>query len=293
MNQFVCFGEVLWDVFKTHKTIGGAPLNVANRLAAFGNTVSLISAVGNDALGQEILHYLKNQSLDVSTINNLQDYDTGKVSVSLNKKGAASYEIEYPKAWDKIPFAPVAAEKVKHSKAFIYGSLATRDEVSKTTLYSYLKVAPFKVFDVNVRKPFYHLKTLESLLQQADFIKFNDEELHEIAADLQSPYHNLEQNIHFIASKTKTSIICVTKGEHGAVLLWNSKLYYNSGFAIKVKDTVGAGDSFLAALLHQLMAEAAPQYALDFACAVGALVAREVGANPIITTETIARFLQP
>lgn len=292
MNKFVSFGEVLWDVFPSQKKIGGAPLNVTSRLQSFSNDVTLISAIGNDVLGKPILDYLDKQHISTDNIQILDDFETGKVAVTLNKKGAASYTIEYPKAWDKIKLTTKALEVVKHSNAFVFGSLAARDQVSKNTLNQLLEVASYKIFDVNIRKPFYDIATLLQLMKKADFIKFNDEELYEIGADLGSPYHNLEQNLHFIASTTKTKTICVTKGEHGAVLLFEGNLYYNSGFLIKVVDTVGSGDSFLASLIHKLLTKENPQKALNFACAVGALVAKNAGANPMITEEEISNFLK-
>lgn len=291
MNKFVCFGEVLWDVFPNEKKIGGAPLNVASRLNSFSNEVTMISAIGKDELGKLIIDYLETQHLSTANIQVLNDFETGKVSVTLNKKGAASYVIEHPKAWDKIQFTTEALEKVKNSDAFVFGSLVTRDVISRETLYQYLKAASYKIFDVNIRKPFYDIKTLSDLMLKADFIKFNDEELYEIAEDLGSPYNNLEQNLHFMSSKTATKRICVTKGEHGAVLLFNDKLYYNSGYLVDVVDTVGSGDSFLATLIHNLTANVTPQKALDLACAVGALVASNKGANAIITKESIDSFM--
>jgi fructokinase len=106
-----------------------------------------------------------------------------------------------------------------------------------------------------------------------------------------SPFHSLDQNIHFIAEKTNTKQICVTKGSHGAVLYSNKKLFYNSGFKVKVADTVGSGDSFLAGLLYQLFTGKTPQNAIDFACALGALVAQNEGANPKIPMEEITTFM--
>lgn len=110
---------------------------------------------------------------------------------------------------------------------------------------------------------------------------------------LGSPYNSLEQNLNFIAKNTPAKTICVTKGPHGAVLLKDEKLYYNSGFKIKVKDTVGAGDSFLASLIAKLLKKEDPQKALNHACAVGALVAGREGANPVLTKEEIQEFMFP
>jgi fructokinase len=290
MSKIVCFGEVLWDVFPTHKKIGGAPLNVATRSKSFNNEVAIISAVGNDELGKLILEYLQENQINKEYVQISSNFETGSVTVTLNEKGAASYKIDHPKAWDKIQFTKSASDVVKHSDAFVFGSLITRDEVSKNTLYQLLEFGNYNVFDVNLRKPFYDKIVLVELMQKADFIKFNDEELYEIAAFLGSKFNNLEQNMHFISEKTKTKHICVTKGEHGAVLLYDNKLFYNSGYKIKVADTVGSGDSFLGSLISILIKGENPQKAIDFACAVGALVAQNNGANPLISEKEVADF---
>jgi len=292
MSKIVCFGEVLWDVFPNHKKIGGAPLNVATRLQSFKNDVAMISAIGNDSLGELILEYLKEHHINSSEIQVLDHFETGEVAVTLNDKGAASYKIVHPKAWDKIQFTEKASAVVKNADAFVFGSLITRDEVSKNTLYKFLELPNYKVFDVNLRKPFYEKKILIELMQKANFIKFNDEEIYEIAAFLNSPYKNLEQNIHFLSKETNTKHICVTKGEHGAVLLYDNKMFYNSGYQIKVADTVGSGDSFLATLISDLLQKENPQKAIDKACAVGALVAQKEGANPFISDKEILDFMK-
>ncbi|RCS27549.1 carbohydrate kinase [Polaribacter sp. WD7] len=291
MHKFVCFGEVLFDVFPDEKKIGGAPLNVACRLQQLENEVALISAVGDDKNGQDILSYLKKEGVQTEEISILENQKTGEVEVSLNTKGNASYTIPHPSAWDKIPITSTSKIKVAQANAFVFGSLSTRDDVSKETLYKLLEYASYPVFDVNLRAPFYTKDILIHLMNKAKFIKFNDEELYEIAGFLDSPYHNLEQNILFISHKTSTKHICVTKGEHGGVLLFNEKLYYNSGYKIKVKDTVGAGDSFLATLLSFLLQHKNPQKAIDFACAVGAMVAANSGANPKILSNQIESFV--
>lgn len=290
MSKIVCFGEVLWDVFPTHKKIGGAPLNVAIRLKSFNNQVAMISAVGNDDLAKPILETMTNLEIDSDAVSVLDNYSTGEVTVTLNEKGAATYKIVHPKAWDKIPFTKASEILVKNCDAFVFGSLITRDDVSKNTLHQLLAFAKYAVFDVNLRAPFYTKEVLVDLMKKASFIKFNDDELYEVSGFLGSTFSNLEQNIHFISEKTKTKHICVTKGEHGAVLLYDNELFYNSGYKIKVKDTVGSGDSFLASLLSKLINGSTPQRAIDFACAVGALVAKSEGANPIITEKEIADF---
>ncbi|WP_339917723.1 carbohydrate kinase [Yeosuana marina] len=293
MTKITCFGEVLWDVFPTHKKIGGAPLNVATRLKSFDNEVSMISRIGDDKKGNKIIDFFYKHQVNTDGIQLDYTYKTGKVKVMLNEKGSASYDIKYPSAWDKIELTDVAKSIVKSSDAFVFGSLVARDDKSRETLYNLLPSAKYKIFDVNLREPYYTQEVLIHLMNQADFIKFNDEEILEIANYLDSKSQSLEQNIRFISEKTNTKSICVTKGSHGAVLFHNDTFYNNSGYQVVVKDTVGAGDSFLASLTDKLLKNASPQEAVNFACAVGALVASCEGANPIITDAQIKNLMNP
>ena len=287
----VCFGEVLWDVFPSHKKIGGAPLNVALRMKALGVDSNIISRVGSDEDGAEILSYINNQNVSSDSIQVGEDYKTGVVNVMINEKGNASYDILYPSSWDKITLTKEMIEKVSESDVFIFGSLICRDEISRSTLYALLDKAKYKVFDANLRAPYYTTEVLLELMSKADFIKLNDEELWEISRKLESPYNSFEQNIKFIAEKTNTKQVCVTKGAFGAVLYTNDKFYYNSGYFIKVVDTVGAGDSFLATLIVRLLKGKSPQKSLNYACAIGALVAGQEGANPKISDMEIRKYM--
>ncbi len=291
MKNIVCYGEVLWDVFPTHKKIGGAPLNVALRLQSLGNSVSVISSIGDDKKGSEIKEYTVEQGVNADHIQVHKELKTGKVKVMLNQKGSASYDIMYPRAWDKIQLTEENEKLTENADAFIYGSLAARDETSRHTLYELLKIASYKIFDVNLREPYYTKEVLIHLMEQADFIKFNDDEIFEIGELLDSKTHSLEQNIKFIADFTDTKTICVTKGRHGAILYYNDSFYYNSGYQVEVVDTVGAGDSFLATLISKLLKENLPQEAINYACAVGALVASSEGANPQIIEQDIIDFM--
>ena len=291
MKNIVCFGEVLWDVFPTHKKIGGAPLNVALRLQSLDNSVSVISSIGDDKKGREIKEYTVEKGVNAAHIQVHKELKTGKVKVMLNQKGSASYDIMYPRAWDKIQLTEENEKLTEKADAFIYGSLAARDETTRHTLYELLKIASYKIFDVNLREPYYTKEVLTHLMEQADFIKFNDDEIFEIGELLNSKTHSLEQNIKFIADFTDTPTICVTKGRHGAILYVDNTFYYNSGYQVEVVDTVGAGDSFLATLISKLLKENQPQEAINYACAVGALVASSEGANPQIKQQDIIDFM--
>lgn len=289
----VSFGEILYDIFPNSEKIGGAPLNVASRLSANGIDTTMISSVGQDEKGKNLLEYLKSRKIDHSLVAETPDFPTGVVNVELDKNGSASYTIEYPVAWDKIDISENMIEKVNTSDAFIFGSLVCRDQKSRETLNELLQYAKFSIFDINLRPPHYKKEVLEDLILKADFIKFNDDELYEIAAMFDSPFHSLEQNLSYMAKITNAKTICVTKGSHGAVLFTEGKLYYNSGYKIKVADTVGAGDSFLGSLISKLLQKEAPQKALNYACAIGALVASKEGANPKFSAEEIENFMFP
>ena len=283
----VAYGEVLWDVFANEKKIGGAPLNVALRMKTFGCEVAMISCVGNDEDGEAIINHVKSLGIDTSGVAQTENFATGLVNVTLNERGSASYEISYPSAWDKIVLNDFGKQITADADVLIYGSLVCRDEVSKRSLKELLKTQAYKVFDVNLRKPHYSYEMLEELMHSADFIKFNDEELLEITAAMNSPFTSLKENMNFIAEKTKVTDMCVTRGKHGALLMWKGQLYENGGYPVEVADTVGAGDSFLAALITSVLTGKNPQTAIDFACAIGALVAEAPGANPEISNSKI------
>lgn len=292
MKQIVCYGEVLWDTFPGGKKLGGAPLNVALRAQSLGNKTTVISSIGKDAIGDEILDEINSYSSSTKHIQTSQNFSTSKVLVSLDKNGSASYEIEMPCAWDDIILLDQDIEIVKTSDAFIYGSLIARSKTSRETLFALLEKAKYKVFDVNLRAPHYTQETLVRFMDVADFIKFNDDEIVEICANMGFTDEKLENCINFIADKTNTKQVCVTLGGDGAVLFSDNQFVYSKGFKVKVADTVGAGDSFLATLISKLLQNIEAQEAITYACAVGALVASKSGANAEVSIQEIENTMQ-
>ena len=282
MTKIVCFGEVLWDVFPTHKTIGGAPLNVALRLKSFQNDISLISCLGDDTSGKELKLELEKFSISYY-LQTDKEYKTSTVAISLDKNGSASYLIHKPCAWDNIQVNNELKSLVKNSDAFIFGSLVARSNTSRNTLITLLDISKFSVFDVNLRSPHYQISSIQVLMNAANFIKFNDDELTEISKGLGIQGASIEQTIVSVATKTNTASICVTLGEKGAILFYDQRFFYSKGYQVEVADTVGSGDSFLATLIDALLKDEDPQLAIDKSCAVGALVAKNKGANPMIS----------
>ncbi len=290
-SYFVSFGEVLWDVLPTVSIAGGAPMNVAIRLQSLGMTTKIISSIGNDTAGKALCKILQERNMDLSLIQEDSQLPTGKVLVSLDANGIASYDIVNPSAWDNIVLNAASIEAVKNAKAFLFGSLACRNKQSKETLLSLLEIATYRIFDVNLRPPFYDFQFIDLLLQQANFIKLNDEELQIINKAIGLNNGTIEDQLLFIASKYPADTICVTRGNDGAILYANHTLYSHPGYRVHVADTIGAGDSFLAALITQIFKNGPSELALAYACAMGALVASKSGANPIISRYEIDKIM--
>lgn len=279
-NRIVCFGEVLFDVFPTGRRIGGAPLNVAFRLSSFGNTVDLISRIGDDSLCNEVLKFLHTHDISSKNIQIDSEYKTGEVTVTIDPQGNASYEILAPVAWDFIEVNQHALEAVRKSDAFIFGSLACRNEISKSSLLHLLGESRYKIFDINLRAPHYDFELLKILMLQSDFIKFNDDELLLVCENLGKKTTKIKEAISYVSKVTSTSTICVTRGKKGAILWLNNSFYKHKGYQAKVANTVGAGDSFLATLVDQLLKKKEPNKALDFACKIGSEVVKYEEATP-------------
>ncbi|PQB03926.1 carbohydrate kinase family protein [Aureitalea marina] len=290
-SRIFCFGEVLWDVFPDNSRIGGAPLNVATKLATFGHQVFMVSAVGRDKEGDEILEFLEERNVISKFVKTHPELSTGKVLVQLDEEGKASYQIVHPVAWDDITVNKIDMEEMGHIDLLVFGSLACRDKRSRRGLQLLMEQAEFKVLDINLRAPHYQYELLIDMMQKADFVKFNDEEIIEISRELgrTGDFENLAREL---ARQFQIDAVCVTLGEDGAILLYQGKYFHHPGFKVQVRDTVGAGDSFLATILNELLSGNDPKSALTKACAMGAMVASKDGANPEILSTELFNFLQ-
>ena len=305
--KIASYGEILWDVFPDEKRLGGAPLNVALRLHSFGVDVSMISSLGNDALGKEALALIKEKGLDTALIQR-NDKATGQVKVTLDKAGSASYEIAQDTAWDAIAWNEKNAEAVTAADALIIGSLAFRESgnildaldedstmaetaVNLEAIEVLAERSKFTVFDLNLRAPHYDLEIVAGLMEAADMIKLNDEELELIVMAMGIEGDTLEDELKMLSAMTETPTVCVTLGSEGAMLYHKGGIHTQVGFPAKVVDTVGAGDSFLATLVFGLLSGETAEDALEVACAVGSLVAGKAGANPVVTNDEINNLL--
>lgn len=283
MNQptsnIVCFGEILWDLLPSGKVAGGAPMNVAFHANQLGIAAQMISKIGKDDLGKDLIDFLNQKGVDTTLVQTDDNYPTGTVKVTLDAKGSPSYEIVAPVAWDFIHANTANKTAVQSADAFVFGSLAARNETSRNTLLELLKLAKLKVFDVNLRSPFYTKPLLTQLLHQADIVKMNDEELEIIGSCL---------DIHETEVKTAVQVknhfnwqqLIVTRGAHGAWFFNKDGMMSSQGITIQVQDTIGSGDSFLAAFLSKFLQGEVPEKCLQFASATGAYVATKKGGTP-------------
>lgn len=288
-HSVVCFGEVLWDLFPSGPVAGGAPMNVAIRLASLGIRSSVISAVGADTKGNELLSLLRSRSVDTSLIGVTQDLPTGSVVVTIASNGSPSFEIVSPSAWDAIDADERSLRAVRSADALVFGSLACRSARSRDTLLRLLNEAQFTVFDVNLRPPFVDRSLIDELLRRSDLIKMNDEELRVLCSD--SGSSGEREMMEWCAEQSGAETVCITRGERGAIVLHQGKWAEHPGFTVAVADTVGAGDSFLAGFLDGMFRELSLQETLTRACAIGALVASRPGAIPEIGHNDIEQII--
>jgi len=278
-KKVLCFGEALWDNFPDYKEIGGAPLNVAFHLKKLGVNTQFITRVGEDKIGSQILEFLNKVNFDNSLIQEDNKYNTGEVNISLDKSKSANYIIKYPCAWDKIEMSDHYINVVENSDFFVFGSLISRDKISRETLLKLIDHANFKIFDVNIRDPYYDFELISFLMQKSNMIKFNEEELERISKDLGIISNSIENKIIEISKMTSTELICLTLGEKG-VVFYDSKFHYQDAINTKVLNTVGAGDSFLAMLIEGIISNKKPELFLKRAAALSSFVCSKYGPNP-------------
>ena len=279
-NMILCVGEVLWDHLPTGKMPGGAPMNVALHLHQLGQMVTFASRVGEDPSGQELRAFLAASGLDTSLIDADPVLPTSKVLVHLDENNNATYEICAPVAWDNLRLSPALVKAAAAAGIIIFGTLASRNSVSRGTLLELLKGDALRVIDINLRKPYDRQEVAELLLARADVAKLNSEELETIASWHGRDTGDEKENILWFAEHYVMKVVCVTRGSRGAIVWDNGRFYEHQGYRVRAVDTVGAGDAFLAGWLASLLAGKEASEALAFACATGAFVATQPGATP-------------
>lgn len=278
----VCFGEIIWDCLPRGIFLGGAPLNVAYHLSRLGISPRLISAVGRDFLGEEALRRLTAWGLESGFVTRC-DRATGTVRATLDGGGAARYVFDSCPAWDRISVSRLRRSRQLAPQALVFGTLALRERANRQSLQKLLDAWPaaLRVVDINLRAPFDRSEVATWALRRATLLKLNVEELTRLVRLVRETPVGYAKAVRSLARKYRLDRICLTAGAHGAGVLWDGDWHWSEARPVKVRDTVGAGDAFLAALLAGLLVwRESPAEALVRACRQGEFVATQDGATP-------------
>jgi len=293
-HTIVGLGEALWDLLPSGKHLGGAPLNFAYITSLLGESAVVATRIGNDAHGEEIETVLRARNLDLSGIQIDHELPTGSVEVSF-KNGQPQYAIRQPVAWDALEWTAKWREIASKCDAVCFGSLAQRAAKSRGTIENFLEhTRPncLKVFDINLRRPFYSREVIESSLDLATVLKTNEEELPEIAAMFGLGCERTEEEMQAILENFGLKMVFVTRGERGAMAATAAQTVEHSGFLVEVRDTIGAGDAFTAAVVRCVLHGMNLEKALAFANRWASWVASEAGGMPALTEKLRLEMLE-
>jgi len=272
----VGIGELLWDMLPSGKQLGGAPANFA-----YHTNGILVSAIGNDELGKQILTKLDSLSLNKDYIHINQNKATSKVSVELDDEGKASYIIHEDIAWDFIPNTTELMALAKKADAVGFGTLAQRSSISDNTIQAFLEATSsetLRIFDINLRQSYYDKAVIESSLQLANILKINDEEL-PIVANILALSGDEKTILQSLSNKYELNLIALTKGDKGSILYTKQQTSIHKGYPTTIENTIGAGDSFTAALTIGLLKQHDLDTINDHANRVAAFVCSQKGAT--------------
>lgn len=281
IKKIICYGEVLWDQLSSVRRPAGAPVNVAYHLKKLGIQSYIISCVGNDLMGEELLKIIKKWGIDGTFCKVDNKFPTGKVVAKVDASlQEVSYEIMEPVAWDFIVLEKDHSDMIKNTDGFIFQSLTARNEISRKTLHSLLECSYYKIFDVNLRPPFYSEKIIKELLKKSDFVKMSISELYEIVSWFKKGTITEKEAVCFLKEYLHLKEILISKGRYGASYYGNDNLYESWGIPINVKDTIGSGDAFLAGFLSKKINGNSIEEAMNQAITLGAFVASKEESCP-------------
>lgn len=276
----VGLGEILWDVFPSGKVLGGAPANFAYHINQTGHEGYVISSIGKDDLGREIMVQLSKYNLP--HIIQHSDYPTGTVQVTLDREGIPSYRITDNVAWDFIEFSPLVEELAKKTSAVCFGTLAQRNDVTRNTFFNFFRSMPtnsLKIYDVNLRLNYYSKEIIEQSLIVADILKINEDELN-VLCDLFNVAGDETNRCKTLIVLFSLDIVILTKGSEGSNIITEMNSSFLTTPKVKVEDTVGAGDAFTAAFVASYLNGESIETAHRRAVNVAAYVCTKKGAMP-------------
>lgn len=288
----VGMGEALWDMLPEGKKIGGAPANFAYHVSQFGLDSRVVSAVGEDELGAEILKNFREKKLNcmIETV----PYPTGTVQVELDINGVPCYDIREGVAWDNIPFTPALEGLARQTRAVCFGSLAQRSVVSRETINRFLDAMPdgegqYKIFDINLRQGFYTKEILCNSMRKCNILKINDEELVTVSRMFGYPGIDLQDKCWILLAKYNLRMLILTCGVNGSYVFTPGEISFVETPKVEVADTVGAGDSFTAAFVASILKGKPVPEAHKIAVVTSAFVCTQNGAMPVLPARLTGR----
>lgn len=281
----VCFGEILWDLLPDGDFLGGAPLNVACHLHQWGHLVHMLSAVGRDSLGTKALQRLQGAGLSDIGIYQHPTLPTGTVQVTLQENGDARYQIAESVAWDELVFTSSLQQildGVVGQFPLIFGTLVLRNAHNRELLLSLInRYKPLLCLDVNLRPPYDSIQPLLPFFEQTWFLKMNEEELLFLTSNLPAN-SSLRSRMELLVQRFRCERVCVTRGADGAVFLCRGQWFEGKAAPVKVVDTIGAGDAFMASMMDAIVRnEEGSTAAVIRACEHGARIAAQRGAQDL------------
>lgn len=286
----VGLGEILWDVFPDAKHFGGAPANFAVHSAALGNRVKIVSAIGEDALGNEALAVLHGLNMDDVYVQR-SSHPTGRVTVNLDAAGKADYSFAPDVAWDHLKWSDSAGELARAADAVCFGTLAQRSKESEAFIQQFLgqtRSDCLRIFDVNLRQQFFSQDQIRRSLDLANILKLNDEELDTVAGN--DFGHTADDQLSGIRERYDLDLVAMTRGHKGAILIGREGESDFPGIATELVDTVGAGDAFTAVLAAGLLQGKPLEPINRRACEVAAYVCSQAGATPALPAHLSRSF---
>lgn len=285
----VGLGEILWDMLPDGKQLGGAPANFAYHAQALGGRGVVVSCVGDDELGKEIMGRLEALGLDRRYIAVDKDRPTGTVDVELDEKGVPNFTIHENVAWDFIPSDADLLDLAAQTDAVCFGSLCQRCEVSRNTVRRFLQATKpgcIRVFDINIRQSYYNKDVVHTMLELSNVLKLNDDEL-PVVAKLLGIAGSETDILSHLSEQYTLRLIALTRGANGSRLYAQGQDSSHQGFATEIADTVGAGDAFTAAMTLGLLFGKALDKINENANRVASYVCSRSGATPKLPNSLI------
>jgi fructokinase len=290
----VGLGELIWDLLPGGRQLGGAPTNFACMSRLLGHAAVVASRIGNDALGREARERLAALGVSTEYLQVDPEHPTGSVGVRLDERGEATFAMNENSAWDYLEWTSRWDELSHKADVVCFGTLGQRVEPARRTIVRFLEATrpgAVRVFDVNLRHTFFNPEMLERSLRLATIVKLNQPELSTLGRMLRLEAATEEQMAKRLLDLFGLELVAITRGARGSLLVTGDEMSDHAGVRVRVKDTIGAGDAFLAALVHYYLRRAPLSVISEAANRTGAWVATQAGATPASDAGALPRLL--